>query len=220
MNKKIVITTVFLFLGIVSTFAQQKFRFSFVASPQLGWMKTSDPTVDETKARIGFSFGIESDIFMDSEQRYSFVTGILLSTMGSNEKYTEEKTVEGVVIPTGTEVKLGYKYLEIPLALKLRSGQRHRTVFYAQFGLTNWINIGSNIQTEDKTLNGKNFKDELNLYNIGYNVGGGFEYDLGGRNALNIGVVYQNGFTDATPNDSFITDATLRNLRLKLAFIF
>ncbi|QZT36464.1 PorT family protein [Halosquirtibacter xylanolyticus] len=220
MIKKLVITSAFLCLGIVSTFAQQKFRFSFVASPQIGWMKSSDSTVDESKARFGFSFGIESDIFLEPEHRYSIVTGVLLSSMGTKQSYTEDKTIQGVVVSKGEEVKLGYKYLEIPLAIKLRSSQRHRSIFYAQFGLTNWLNIGSSVNTKDKTLNGKNIKDDLSFYNLGYNVGGGFEYDLGGKNALNIGIIYQNGFTDTTTKDAFITDASLRNVRLNLAFIF
>lgn len=220
MIKKTLLTTVFLCLMVISLSAQQKFRFSFVAAPQIGWLNSSDHSIEENKARFGFSFGIEGDIFLDQENRYSLLTGIQLSSMGTKQIYTEDKTINDEVVAKGEQVKLEYKYLEVPLSIRLRSGQRHRSIFYAQFGLTNWINIGSGVENETKTLNGEDIKDDLTLFNMGYNVGGGLEYDLGGRNALNIGVVYQNGFLDTTKKDSFIKNTSLRNIRLNLAFIF
>ncbi|QZE13501.1 PorT family protein [Halosquirtibacter laminarini] len=220
MLKKIALITTFTFLCITSLFSQEKFRLSFVASPQLGWIKTSDHSIEDAKARFGFNFGIESDIFLDSDKRYSFLTGVMLSSMGSKVTYNEDKVINDTAIKAGEDVKIGYKFIEIPAAIKLRSNQTHRSVFYAQFGLSNWINIGSSITTEDDALKGDSIKDNLSFFNMGYNVGGGLEYDLGGRNALNIGVLYQNGFTDISTNDSFMKNSSLRNVRLNLAFIF
>jgi len=112
------------------------------------------------------------------------------------------------------------RYLEIPLALKLRSKDFTRTRFYAQFGLNNWLNIKAKATTSDGSFNKTTIDGEIPFYNIGLNVGGGVEYDLGNKNYLTGGIIYTGTFIDNTTNQTVTDNTTLNSLRIRLGFVF
>jgi hypothetical protein len=62
----------------------------------------------------------------------------------------------------------------------------------------------------------------VNIFNLGYYIGMGAEYSLGGSTAICIGLYYTNGFLDVTtdhdnqPSDKVI----MNNVALNLGIIF
>jgi hypothetical protein len=201
------------------TMAQKVFSLTFVTSPQITWMNSGSKDVSSGTSHVGFDYGIEGDIFLNSE-RYAINTGLTVSTIGGSLKYKIPVSFSGKSLPAGTTADYYLRYLEIPFTLKLRSKDFNRTRFYAQFGLNNWLNIKAKGSTSDGSFNRETINDEVRFYNIGLNVGGGVEYDLGNRNYLSAGIIYTGSFFDSTTNATIADNTTLNSLRIRLGFVF
>ena len=216
------ILTIILLLGFTPGKSQENppFRFTFVASPQLGWFSSDKSSVDPGSIKPGYSFGIDADLFLGSD-KYSLATGATIMQLNSSLTYREDEAVEigHQLLDPNTAVDYKLKFIEIPAALRLRTNQFHRMVYYAQFGLFSLINVSASGKTDDRTLDGDNISNEIRLFNAGFTVGGGAEYDLGGNNAFTFGLIFNNGFTDLTTGE-LNENVFIRNLRLRLGIIF
>ena len=219
--KRPLVLAVVLTMMAFSSYAQRPFRLTFVASPQFSWLTSDSKSVKNDQAHLGFDYGVEADIFLGSES-YALTTGLTMNQTGGNLIYQtgQNFTFAGESLPSGTQIEYRLKYLEVPLAIKLRSKDFGRMNIYAQFGLTNYLNIKSSGTSSDGTLDNTNISDEVNMFNMGLNIGFGLEHDLGGNNALTAGVTYNNGFTDVTSNPSVKDNTNLKSLRFRLGFIF
>ena len=216
--KKLISVFLLLFL-ITSAYAQSKFKLAFLASPQVSWMKSDSKEVSPDRSFLGFGYGIEGDFYLGSEN-YALTTGLTMSSAGGSLIYTPSINFDGKALPAGTKVEYFIKYIEVPLAIKMRSKDFNRTRIFAQFGITNWFNVGTRASTSDMTFQKEGVKGEVKLYNIGLNVGAGLEYDLGHGNSLTGGLVYSNGLLDATSNSTISESTTLKVVRFRLGFIF
>lgn len=181
-------------------------RFSFVLAPQLSWIKSDHDNIDNKGSDFGYNFGVVIDRFFGNN--YAFSTGLTINTTGGKLAYQ----------PVGDEAAYNrtykLKYIEVPLGLKLRSEDIHRANIYGRFGLSPQINI----QARDG--NDKNISKEVRLFDLGYHLGGGVEYSLGGRNALMLGLVFTNGFSDVTKQAPFDDKSILNRLVFEFGFIF
>lgn len=217
MKKLILVLT--LLSAITVTYSQKRFNLTFLASPQLSWMKSDSKDSKGDRSFPGFGYGVEGDIFLGSEN-YAITTGMTVSTVGGSLIHNQSIPFSGMTLLPGTKVDYYLTNLEFPLALKMRTKDFNRIRYFAQFGLTNWLNIKSEATTSDRSFQKETIKDEIRFYNIGLNVGAGLEYDLGHANAITGGLVYSNSFTDATTNAGINDATTLRVLRFRLGFVF
>ena len=216
--KKLILVLTFLLIFTV-TYSQKKFNLTFLASPQISWLKSDSKNSGGSGGLMGFGYGVEGDFFLSSEN-YALTTGMTVSTVGGSMTYRQSVPFSGKVLPIGTKVDYYLTNLEFPLALKMRTRAFDRFRYFAQFGLTNWLNIKSRATTSDGSFQKERISDEVRFYIIGLNVGGGIEYDLGHGNAFTGGLVYSNGFTDVTSNAGINDAATLKVLRFRLGFVF
>jgi hypothetical protein len=177
--------------------------------------------IDNYKNNIGFNYGIETNIFWGSEN-YAITTGLTINHAGGNLKYNTDSNFEyaGEILPSGTSIKSNLKYLEVPLALKLRSKDFERLNFYTQFGITNLFNLKSEGTSSEGTLEASNLKDEFRFYNVALNVGIGIEYNLGENNAITCGAIYNNALLDVTSNRMLEDNTNMKIIRLRMGFIF
>jgi len=217
-QKKFILILILLSVTVVS-FAQKRFNLTFLASPQVSWLKSDSKDIKSNGGFLGFGYGVEGDFFVGSEN-YAITTGMTVSTVGGSLIYNQPIIFGGESLQPGTKVNYYLTNLEFPLALKMRTRDFNRFRYFAQFGLTNWFNIKAKASTSDGQLQKETIKDEVRFYNIGLNVGAGLEYDLGHGNAITGGLVYSNGFTDATTNIDSKDATTLKSLRLRVGFIF
>ncbi len=186
-------------------------RFSFILTPQISWVKSDHQDIDNKGSHFGYNFGIIMDRFFSDN--YAFTTGLTINTTGGKLAYPSIMTGETLNFAAMSQTyKL--KYIEIPLGLKLRSEDMHRTNIYGRFGLSPQINI------QAKNNGGSSINKEVRLLDLGYHLGGGIEYSLGGRNALILGVLFNNGFMDITDHDHFDDKAILNRLVFEFGFIF
>jgi hypothetical protein len=161
-------------------------------------------------------------------ERYSFSSGIFINNTGGKLKYNDTLLFDtnGKVYELPPEAVITYKiqYIDIPINIRMESNQIGYFVFYAQFGVTNHLRVGASadVNSSNIELNGAGCKDEVAFYNMGYDVGGGFNYYFSKNTAVTVGILYSNGFIDITNNtDSRYNDsATLRNIALKIGILF
>ena len=217
-QKKFILVLILLSVTVVSN-AQKFFNLTFLASPQVSWLKSDSKDIKSNGGFLGFGYGVEGDFFIGSEN-YAITTGMTVSTAGGSLVYGQSVNLNDIILRAGTKVNYYLTNLEFPLALKMRTRDFNRLRYFAQFGLTNWLNIKAKASTSEGIFQKETIKDEVRFYNIGLNVGAGLEYDLGHGNAITGGLVYSNGFTDATTNKDSKDATTLKSLRLRVGFVF
>jgi len=182
---------------------EKRTRLAFVLSPQISWLNSDNSSVDGNGNLFGYNFGVVMDRFFD--KNYAFSTGLTINTSGGKLSYDPSTSMEigGSTIENVTDATYRLKYIEVPFALKLITNEFHRTRYYGQFGLYTQYNIKTN------DGNGKSMSKEVNFFDMGYQLGGGMEYSLGGDTYMMLGLIYSGGFMDITNN--VVSDKTTLN---------
>lgn len=219
--KRFILSVFLVVLGFAG-FSQKHIRLSFTGSPSVNWMSTNNPVAEREKLILGYDFGLSGDLYFSEAERYSILTGIQISNIGGEISYLTSSDFQfsGKTLPRLSKIKYRLRYVEIPLAIKLKTDQFRRTRYWGQFGLSSMVNIGAKGDSNDGQLKKSNINDEIKLFNLAMNVGVGFDFDLGGNNSATAGLIFQNGLIDVTTNNAF-TDKTITNsLKLKVGLIF
>ena len=218
--KKLIVLLVLLFV-LMNSMAQQRFNLTFLASPQVSWLKSVSRDVVGGRSFAGFGYGVEGDFFLMT-RNYAITTGLTLSSAGGSLTYNTSVPFNGIVLPAGTKVDYYLNFLEVPFALKMRTRDFDRTRYFAQFGLTNWFNISAKATTYDsaRSFQKEAINDQIRFFNVGLNIGAGLEYELGHGNALTVGLIYSDGFSEATKIKGINDATTLKIVRLRLGFVF
>lgn len=216
--KKVILGVGFLIMLVTTLNAQQdqRIRLSFVAEPQISWLKPDIDGVESRGNKAGYNFGVVLDRFF--AENYAFSTGLTINTTGGKLRYSPgllegDGSLADSIGPSG-DVEYSLRYIEVPLGLKMRSNDFRRSNFYARFGLTPQINI------EARDHNDKSLSDEVRLFDLAYHLGAGLEYSIGGTNALMFGLVYHDGFTDITDEPGYADKTVLNRLVFEIGFIF
>lgn len=213
-----------LLTGIVFSASAQGVKMGLLASPQVTWMQSDASHIKSEGPALGFNFGLLSDFFF--AERYCISTGININNSGGKLKYEQPisfKTNDSLFnLAAGTQVNYRMQYIEVPLAFKFQSNQIGYFEYYAQFGLTGQVRVNATCSISDYELNKVGCKDEINLFNVGYNIGGGIHYYLAKNTAITAGIIYTNGFIDITNNERKSQDdkTVLKSLTLKFGVIF
>lgn len=195
-----------LFYGAIHAQEKGHTRFSFVLNPQISWLNSDHEHINGKGSLPGYNFGVIIDRFFGDN--YAFCTGFTINTNGGKLNYPMVGDK-----PAYTQT-YRLKYIEIPLGLKLRSEDIRRTNFYGRFGLSPQINI--------KAVDGneKSISSGVKFFDLGYHLGAGIEYSLGGRNALMFGLLFNNGFVDVTKKSGFEDKSIHNRVVFEFGFIF
>lgn len=219
--KQLILFT-FLMMFIINSWGQTRMQLAFTASPSVNWMNTSNRDVNREKIVLGYDFGLLGDIFFAESERYALQTGLIVVNSGGNLSYRMDQpfTFAGEQMPADADIKYRLRYLDIPFSIKLKTNDFHRVYYWGLFGLSGLVNIGARGDSDDGTLRKASIHDEINMFNVGMNVGLGFDYDLGGSNSASFGLVFQNGLTDVTTDNAFADKTILNSLKVRLALVF
>lgn len=206
MQKSTIILVFLLLTGYAAAQSTGDTRFTFVLSPQISWIKSDMDRVNNGGSKMGYNFGLLVDYFFGDN--YAITSGLTINTTGGKLEYLSSgnNTVE-------PRQRYNLRYIEIPVGLKLRSEDLKRMNIYGRFGLSPQLNI----MAKDNDDNG--ISDEVKLLDLGYHIGGGIEYSVGGKNALVFGLLFNNGFMDIT-SSSYHDKAILNRLVFEFGFIF
>ncbi len=208
-------------LALSTVVSGQGLSFSVVFDPQISWMSTDSRRVEPDGSMFGFNAGLVTDIFF--ADNYAFSTGISIWKTGGNLNFLDSTSIDfgggdTEILPPDTRVTYHMQYITIPLGLKLKTNEIGYIRFYAHLGINNHINIKATADASSGNINGDNIKNEIQIYNMSYFIGGGMEYSLGGNTALITGIYYTNGILDLAETSDFRSTLNAVSLRLGIKF--
>ena len=193
-----------------------RLRFGAYFAPNISWLhptssKSDDGhyTVSSDGGKFGYSWGLMADYYF--AENYGISTGFNLNTSGgkiiSNATSKVDTTKASTVKSSNFDYTL--QYLEIPLALKLRSDaiNNNGLRIFGQIGLTLGINISRKVdytvEYNDASANaqvatGSNEKLKGTLavppVMLQMNLGMGIEYPIKEKLSFYFGMFFNNGF--------------------------
>ncbi|MGF1532344.1 MAG: porin family protein [Bernardetiaceae bacterium] len=194
--------------------AQSNLRLGLNFNPTISFARLTDEDKNvldyvDNNARLGFSGGLLLDY--DFAERVGFRTGLQIVQKG----YKFSGFNDAVA-------KVGFTTIEIPLALKMRSGELAEGLHLrGLFGLQMGINVGAVTTTElpngDKLTNRK--MDNYNTFTPDFLVGLGLEFDAAEIGKIDVGLSYHHGLARITKSDIGFR-ALMNYFSLDLGFFF
>lgn len=238
MSKKIITLALIIFIS-ANAFAQTEsaskteqeskgFRFGLQFSPQLVWTKNGDNLTIASGVKVGFNYGLIADFSIGNN--YAFATGLNISQNSSAILYKDSmkfnSTGTSLLFPastTTTYTKL--QYINIPLALKLKTNEIGYMTYFGQFGFD--LGINTSAKGDIKNSFGVNYPitgdlgKDIYPFNLSLNIGAGIEYSLSKSTAFITSLSFHNGFLDISdsPRD-FKTKTILNQIELRLGILF
>lgn len=204
---------------------QSKMRFSVHADPQFAWLGSSnDDAIDPDGSVFHLQAGLQMDYFF--EENYAFIVGFGINNLGGNLLYRDSAYYvngTGSVNDTlwtapGQRMKMNLQYLDIPLGLKLKTEELGYATFFLQLGFNPMFNINAKLSSRDADYDREDIKKSVNVFSLGYHVGAGVEYRLGGNTAAIGGIRWSSGLTNVTENDG--SGLTTNAISIHLGILF
>jgi hypothetical protein len=207
--KKVLLITLVLVLSM-GVYAQ-KFSGGLMIGPSIGWLKSDSKSLTTDKARFSYTWGAFID--RNLSDNFALSTGIYINEVGGKIKYNN---LTGFVYDDSTNVtyfdeslvKYKVRYIELPISLKGMTNEIGHFKYHLKIGLSPMIKwkAKADIETVYNSVSyspeNVNFSEEVNAFNLAFHVGGGTQLLLGGTTALIAEIVYYNGITDITPDNS------------------
>jgi len=197
---KKIIVLLFIGLSSLSLFSQSKYSGGIEGGLAYSWFNPDNKKAENLSGRLAFTYGV----FMDKKlsNTFSFSLGIFMLDAGGKLKYDHNIIVNTVekrdTLKTFGDLTHRIKYIEIPFSIKGKTQEIGYITYFAKAGLNPMVPIKSRID-----LNGANFSDtdkdlnnlgEINLFGIGFHLGAGLEYSLGGSTAFIVELLYSNNY--------------------------
>ena len=210
---------VFALFFVTGALFGQGFKFGVKFDPVITWLRSDVSDVLPEQARLGFDLGLTADFYL--ARNYAFATGMTLYNTGGTLKYTSGITnfrAKNGNVPIEPHGKVTYnvQYVKIPVAMKLKTHLIGRFVYSANLGFDPMIRVSAKGNFNNET--NMSVSDEINFLNMGWHIGIGTEYSLGGEVAFFCGLSVMNTFVDMTkPMHDRITS---NNLFFRIGVIF
>lgn len=248
MKKMMLLAALFTFLCKTGV-AQSNVRFGFTTSPEITWMSPDNKKHSSDGARFGFNYGAIVDFIIGENDRYAISTGLTINMLGGkiigrDSLLTDDGGGQGryasvlaTYVPVSSSLTAKLQYLEIPVALKLRSNETASNLtFYGMLGLVPGFLIRSRAQYEyANPVSGEAFSEEnikirdLKFYpntierivpvNLSMQFEGGVEYRVGDNTAIVGGLYFRNGFMNMVA-DSDNERIVGRQMGLRIGVMF
>jgi len=189
--------------------SNKKFRLGLRFDPSIAWMSTNSANYENEGSKFGYSYGLSTEFFLNGTQNYLFSTGLMISSLGGEISYTGTY-VDDNYDNVSTKILQSYDigYIELPVALKLRTNQIGYMNFYGLFGLKLGIKYKAKSDyTYEKAPEHRNKAEDINtisdifFMNTSLVVGAGVEYNVSGNTNIMLGVTYNNGFINQLRTD-------------------
>ena len=126
----------------------QKVLGGLTVSPVLSWMKpTISENVEFDKVRMGINFGILGDFHLSNN--FAFSTAITINNYGGRVSYSDSipefevslGTTDSIYsLPANTNIAYKLQFIEIPIALKLKTNEIGAMTYFLKLVLTRALN--------------------------------------------------------------------------------
>ena len=219
MNRILLIIT---FLGAILSLNAQttRVKFNVEVDPQFAWFSSDEETAEPDGSIFHVHAGLNMDFYF--AENYAFVLGVGINNVGGNLLYadsTEFSSKEEILlVEPNQSVKLNLQYVDIPIGLKLKTEELGYATYFIQLGFNPMINLNAKASSEDASFDKEDVRESINLFCLGYHVGIGVEYKLGGSTAVIGGLRWSSGLTDVTDNDR--ANVSLNAISINLGVLF
>ncbi len=200
MKKLLSITFIALFISSGIGFAQEKaFVFGFNVSPNIGWFKTETKGFIKEGISPGVSWGFIADFHL--LENYAISTGFNVAYIYGKMNFDYNYDLKGQPDKEGKLTrKYKLQYLEIPLALKMKTNPLGKIRIYGIIGLGTSFLIRGYADDSFKYTTGKFEDEKINIYDDvvflreSLIIGAGVETAIAENVSLVTGVKFDNGF--------------------------
>jgi len=208
------------------TSSDQGLHFGLKLTPTFNWLTVDREGYENDGMYIGYTYGLMMDFRL--AKNYFLATGVEIAQRGGKLK-SDQLQIENDLF--GNEVKIGgtvtqrLQYVDIPLALKLKTNDIGHMQYFGHFGFMMGFLVKANqdVDFEDNIYgyedkNKRNNQSDFGFFNFGLNVGLGVEYNIAGSTDITVGVGYQNGFVDIWSEEQ--AKATSNTITLNFGVFF
>ncbi len=180
----------------------QDFRMGFHLTPTFGNLNTEGQDLITDNAAF-LSYGIMFDKYILGTDRYAFTTGLSVTNKGGKfNKITDfsfEEAFPGETFTATDDIKLRLRYLEIPLAIRVRSNPIKQK--FVAYGTAGWINgFRMRARANAGEFEAGDIKKDVRFFNFSLMYGLGVEYKLGKESTAMLGFIFNSGLTDVLKN--------------------
>ena len=206
-----------------------RIRLGAFVAPNVSWMhptanKSDDGlyNVSSQGSKVGFTYGLIAEYYF--AHNYAIVTGLQVSSTGGkiNAERVDLTTTNNTSQVQKADFDYRLQFLEVPIALKLRTDDINGFKFFGQLGVSLGFNIGKKadytVSYYDGDMNQtRSVSDEhvkltgtigtIAPVMLAMNLGGGAEYPINNKLTVFAGLYFVNGFTpDATAPQKYDND--------------
>jgi len=205
----------------------QKFRIGFKFSPNFAWTKIIEGSMKNNGMSLGYSYGVMLDFNLGNNANYWLATELLVTNLPGSVKstttlYNSKTPIAGSPSPfTNTTFDYRLQYVQIPISLKLKTGEIGRISYFGQFGFAPSVLIQNKVTTTadqafyaqgtsshnpnsdksntfdfDGSAGAGSFKDNVVFARLPLIIGAGIEGKISGTTRFMAGVRLDNSFTD------------------------
>ncbi len=198
------------------------FRLGIQVNPNIAWMKSNRTGFESNGSKMGFAYGLSFEYFLSNN--YLLSTGLFLQNTPGKVKYVGVTDGLDNLYVADVEATYKFRYIELPLTLKLRTNEIGYFTYYANIGLKAGINYKSKAEFEYNYSDGilpiqqsanytlDDASDDANFMNMAMVIGAGVEYNISGNTSLILGLTFNNGFINQF--DRTVSDVTDENILL------
>lgn len=196
----------------VSGQASRKVRLGLALDPNLAWTTPDNAGWSRDGIRAGIQYGLKADLRLFGDDNYSLSTGFTVAHLGGKMNYNDAvySPTDTASIAAKTNGVYKLRYINVPLAIKLRTNEIGYMHYWGIFGSELGFRIKANADYETTSALGVesqsdvDISDNVSAFRADLVIGGGFEYTISGDTRISVGLVYHNGLTNILQGDAFL----------------
>ena len=193
--------------------SDNRVRLGIKLSPNMAWIRSDTKGLKADGPLVGYGFGLMVEFPFGANGNYRFATGLTLLNIGGKTVYSYELNTDSTRTLSTLAQKTRLRYIEIPLAIKLMTNEIGYMRYFGQLGFDAGVNmrakqdfesvVTTNNVSTTSSVDREDVKDFINPVKLGFQIGGGAEYNFSGNTSMLIGVAYHSSFTTLYKKNSF-----------------
>jgi hypothetical protein len=215
------------FTSAQDTQEPHKLRIGFQFTPEITWLKSKSINLENKASKIGFNFGPVFDYSFGNN--YAFTTGVIISRSRGSlfyEDSTKFNSAPSILFSPATTVEYNIQYIELPIALRLKTNEIGYVTYFGVFGIVPAVNISAKGEFDDPTTPNaryipESFSKDVSLPNLSMLISAGAAYSISTNTSAFLSLNFYNGLIDVTDNPkNYKTKAVLNRLGLTAGIMF
>lgn len=196
--KKIIIS-IFILLAVSTCFAQKnRISGGLYAKGGVSWLTSDSKKIfTNEKAKLSYGFGATMDVNFANNFSFNISAGFCNLGGIANFKYGTEsfQEVDGYLIggPSVQNYKYSTSYIEVPIGIRGCTNEIGYLTYFLKIGADPMVRIKAKVSPG---LESYVSNKTANLFNVGWFVGGGFEWAMVGNTRLLVEIDYMGTLVD------------------------